>query len=72
MNLEPDKNPMKQFIEDNNLYNLIKKPTCFKSSNGKCIDLILTNKKSCATHLRKKSSVQKTDGGSYCPPPPPV
>ena len=47
MNLEPDKNPMKQFIEDNNLYNLIKKPNCFKSSNGKCIDLILTNKKSC-------------------------
>ena len=35
MNLEPDKNPMKKFIEDNNLYNLIKK----------CLDLILTNKK---------------------------
>ena len=45
MNLEPDKNPMKQFIEDNNLYNLIKKPTCFKSSKGS--DLILTNKRSC-------------------------
>ena len=45
MNLEPDKNPMKQFIEDYNLFNLIKKPTCFKSTKGTCIDLILTNKK---------------------------
>ena len=34
MNLEPDRNPMKQFIDDNNIYNLIKKPTCFKSSKG--------------------------------------
>ena len=45
MNLEPHKEPMKQFIENNNLYNLINKPTCFKSTNGSCIDLILTNKK---------------------------
>ena len=45
MNLEPDKNPMKQFIDDNNLFNLIRKPTCFKSSKGSCIDLILTNKR---------------------------
>ena len=45
MNLEPNKNPMKRFICDNNLYNLIKKPTCFKSIKGTCIDLILTNKK---------------------------
>ena len=27
------------------LYNLIKKPTCFKRQTGTCIDLILTNKK---------------------------
>ena len=44
-NLEPEKKPMKQFIEDYNLFNLIKKPTCFKSLKGTCIDLILTNKK---------------------------
>ena len=47
MNLEPNINPMKQFIEDNNLDNLINKPTCFKSPKGTCIDLILTNKKYC-------------------------
>ena len=45
MNLEPDKNPIKQFIEDYRIYNLIKKPTCFKSTKGICIDLILTNRK---------------------------
>ena len=28
-----------------NLERLIKKPTCFQSSNPTCIDLILTNKK---------------------------
>ena len=25
-------------------YSIIKQPTCYKSSRGKCIDLILTNK----------------------------
>ena len=47
MNLDPNINPMKEFIENNNLDNLINKSTCFKSTNGTCIDLILTNKKSC-------------------------
>ena len=37
---------MKDFLDNNNLHNLIQKPTCFKSSSGTCIDLILTNKKS--------------------------
>ena len=46
MNLEPSDTVMKEFIENYELYNLILKPTCFKSSRGTCIDLILTNKKS--------------------------
>ena len=33
------------FIERHALYSLIKEPTCFKSKKGRCIDLILTNKK---------------------------
>ena len=32
-------------IEDYSLYNLIHNPTCYKTENGRCIDLILTNKK---------------------------
>ena len=33
------------FMKGHNFYNLIKEPTCFKSANGTCIDLILTNQK---------------------------
>ena len=47
MNLEPNEPIMREFIENYSLYNLIKKPTCFKSKTGTCIDLILTNKKAC-------------------------
>lgn len=36
---------LENFIENYSLYNLIKTPTCFKSAAGKCIDLILTNRK---------------------------
>ena len=32
-------------INNHDLCNLIKKPTCFKSTSGRCIDLMLTNKK---------------------------
>ena len=32
------------FVSNFKLYNLIKQPTCNNSSDGKCIDLILTNK----------------------------
>ena len=46
MNLEPNEPLMKEFIENYCLYNLINKPTCFKSKMGTNIDLILTNKKS--------------------------
>ena len=31
------------FYESHDLYNLIKEKTCFKSIQGTCIDLILTN-----------------------------
>ena len=35
---------LKIFLEDNSCVNLIKYNTCFKSTPGSCIDLILTNK----------------------------
>ena len=44
-NIEPSNTKLKQFMEDHNLFNHIKNKTCFKSSNGKCIDLNLWNKK---------------------------
>ena len=44
MNLQPNEAIMKDFLDNNNLHNLIQKPTCLKSSSGTCIDLILTNK----------------------------
>ena len=43
-NLTQDTTYMKEFIETNNLYNLIKQNTCFKGK-GSLLDLILTNKK---------------------------
>ena len=45
-NSEMSDESMDEFCSLNNLYNLIKSPTCFKStSNPSCIDLILTNRK---------------------------
>ena len=44
-NMEVHENDLAQLILDYNLYNLLKSPTCFKSVNGRCIDLMLTNKK---------------------------
>ena len=41
----PVSNEISTFISDYGLYSLINSPTCFKSSDGRCIDLILTNKK---------------------------
>ena len=45
MNLQPCETIMKEFMDNYMLFNLINKPTCFKTSTGTCIDLILTNKK---------------------------
>ena len=43
-NIGVEHQKMKSFMEIFHLKNLIKVPTCFKSDNPKCIDLILTNK----------------------------
>ena len=44
-NLEPDDKALSSLINDHSLYNMIKHPTCFKSSRSRCIDLIFTNRK---------------------------
>jgi len=43
-NMEISCNALKQFMEGQLLHSLYKKPTCFKSKQGRCIDLFLTNK----------------------------
>ena len=44
-NCEVSESVISDFMDSYNLYNLIKDPTCFKSDNPRCIDLILTNRK---------------------------
>ena len=44
-NLTIDNKTLENFMTTFDLECLIKKPTCFQSSNPTCIDLILTNKK---------------------------
>ena len=44
-NMEVHKNNLAQLILDHNLYILQQGPACFRSANGRCIDLMLTNKK---------------------------
>ena len=44
-NMEPNDSNMVTLAHDHNLYNLVKGNICFKSQHGRCIDLILTNKK---------------------------
>ena len=44
-NDEPSSNTMKTFMDENQFKNLINTKTCFKKKSGRCIDLILTNKK---------------------------
>ena len=43
-NLQISDKPIADFLESHCLKSLNKKPTCFKSKDGKCIDLMLTNK----------------------------
>ena len=45
MNLEPDSSEMSNFIQYHSLYNHMKEKTCWKSQEGTCIDLILSNRK---------------------------
>ena len=42
--MEPTNRVMTTFMSDNDYINIIKSNTCFKTSTGTCIDLILTNK----------------------------
>ena len=51
-NAEPNEKKLSPLIEDYNLYNLIESPTCFKSSKGRCIDLVLTNRKHSFMHSK--------------------
>ena len=55
-NIESVDKKFKAFCESHEFYNHIKSKTCFKSSSGTCIDLILTNKK----HSFKNTSVIDT------------
>ena len=43
-NMETSCNTMAQFMDEHYLHSLFKKPTCFKSKQGRCIDLLITNK----------------------------
>ena len=45
MNLEPTSPELSQFLEINSLFNHMKEKTCWKSETGRCIDLIISNKK---------------------------
>ena len=49
-NLVPGDPALSPIIQDHALYNMIKHPTCFKSSKGRCIDLIFTNRKHSFMH----------------------
>ena len=42
-NMTPDNVAMKEFLSTHDFENLVKSPTCFKGSNPRCIDLLLTN-----------------------------
>jgi len=44
-NCTPDTTTLKDFLENNDLSNVMHKNTCWKSKTGACIDLILTNRK---------------------------
>ena len=39
-NMEPNDTDMQYFLDNLELYNLIKGKTCFKSTQGSCIDLV--------------------------------
>ena len=45
-NLTPDSPVLDEFIEVNSFYNHMKEKTCWKSTQGSCIDLIMSNRKS--------------------------
>lgn len=55
-NTTPCDTEVSSFMSEHGLYSLINEPTCFKSVGGRCIDLILTNKK----HSFQKSTSFET------------
>ena len=55
-NMTPENHHLKYFTDSNDFENLIKEPTCFKSTSPTTIDLFLTNIKGCFM----KSSTNKT------------
>ena len=44
-NMDVKEAGIRSIMEDNGMVNLINNPTSFKSANGRCIDLIMTNSK---------------------------
>ena len=44
-NMDTTNYTLSSFIDGNDLYSMIITPTCFKSKKGRCIQLMLTNKK---------------------------
>ena len=44
-NMLSDDTEMDPLVKDHSLYSLIKDPTCFYTKWGRCIDLMLTNRK---------------------------
>ena len=46
-NITPENHHIKDFTDSNEFENLIKKPTCFKSTSPTIIDLFLSNRKGC-------------------------
>ena len=55
-NTTPENHHLKDFIDSNDFENLIKEPTCLKSTSPTTIDLFLTNRKGCFM----KSSTNET------------
>ena len=51
MNMEASDLEMTPLTKGHNLYSMIRSPTCFRNPKGRCIDLILTNKKYSFMHL---------------------
>ena len=49
-NANPLDKTMSTFVQDQGLYNHMKQKACWKSKNGTCIDLILSNQKSLFQH----------------------
>ena len=43
-NMEATSNTLSNFMKEHQFHSLYKKPTCFKSDQGRCIDLFITNR----------------------------